>query len=534
VKQKQVKLPAVANPNSLLPLVLVFLLTAIPLLVGFWRFPKFLGDEGIYVSQAWWWTHFKEMGPYTYWYDHFPLGWLQIGLWQKLTGGPFAFGFSLFSGRLFMILVSSLSSVFLFKLIHNVTKSVFIALFGVVVFAFSPLAVLFHRQVLLDNLASFWLLVSLFVFLREPSKGKNVFLGSVFLAAAVLSKESLLFVVPPFLYMVHVLNSKVNRRYQTLLALVTTGFLLSLFPLLAFLKGEFLPGGEHVSFVETLFFQVKRGSGLLFWKEGSDLCQKLDFWLQIDPWLIGAGFGALVLNLLFQHKNKVVIGLALMSVFFTFFLIRGGTILDFYIIPLLPLLVLQICFLIHLLTFEARVNGFIKKHPLSWFLPLAVLTMFWLKEGEFLYLENATANQLQALESLQSIQDKQAVIVADNFVFLDLRIDKNNKVLFPNVEWYSKTEYDQEIRDGKLQNDPNTVDYLLINSTMGDEIESGQLTFLKEVKGTMIKEQEYRFHSSSKNPLLKRSTYLAEDLVLYINPTLESETHRGFDSLIQE
>ena len=117
----------------------IFILTLVPLLLGLYRFPKFLGDEGIYVSQAWWLVHFGKLGPYTYWYDHFPLGWLQIGLWQLITGGPFTFGLSLYSGRLFMALIGALSGVFLYRLGFILTKSRFFSLLVLVFFAFSPL-----------------------------------------------------------------------------------------------------------------------------------------------------------------------------------------------------------------------------------------------------------------------------------------------------------------------------------------------------------------------------------------------------------
>ena len=57
--------------------------------VGFTRSPMFFDDEGTYASQAWSVTHLRALAPYTYWYDHPPLGWLVLaalepfGAWRE-------------------------------------------------------------------------------------------------------------------------------------------------------------------------------------------------------------------------------------------------------------------------------------------------------------------------------------------------------------------------------------------------------------------------------------------------------------------
>src|SRR5215217_4607702 len=42
-------------------------------------------DEGTYVAQAWAILHQGRLAHYTYWYDHPPLGWIQIAGWAWLT-----------------------------------------------------------------------------------------------------------------------------------------------------------------------------------------------------------------------------------------------------------------------------------------------------------------------------------------------------------------------------------------------------------------------------------------------------------------
>ena len=56
-------------------------LVAIVLLVQAWNiadYPTVSDDEGTYLAQAWAVQHGMGMAPYTYWFDHPPLGWMQI------------------------------------------------------------------------------------------------------------------------------------------------------------------------------------------------------------------------------------------------------------------------------------------------------------------------------------------------------------------------------------------------------------------------------------------------------------------------
>jgi hypothetical protein len=60
-----------------LDLSIVGLLAGIVGVVHAWgmgRYPRFTDDEGIYVSQAWAVGKLHALAPYTYWYDHPPLG----------------------------------------------------------------------------------------------------------------------------------------------------------------------------------------------------------------------------------------------------------------------------------------------------------------------------------------------------------------------------------------------------------------------------------------------------------------------------
>ena len=47
--------------------------------------PQRIDDEGTYAAQAWSIANLGELTHYTYWYDHPPLGWIQIAAWAGLT-----------------------------------------------------------------------------------------------------------------------------------------------------------------------------------------------------------------------------------------------------------------------------------------------------------------------------------------------------------------------------------------------------------------------------------------------------------------
>lgn len=47
------------------------------------RSPMPFDDEGTYISQAWALAMHGELSHYTYWYDHPPLGWMLLAVWNQ-------------------------------------------------------------------------------------------------------------------------------------------------------------------------------------------------------------------------------------------------------------------------------------------------------------------------------------------------------------------------------------------------------------------------------------------------------------------
>lgn len=109
-------------------------------------------DEGIYMSQAWAVLREGTLSPYTYWYDHAPAGWILISGWLLLTGGPFAFGSAIDSGRVLMLVLHLGMVPLLYHLTRKLGASIPMSALAVFLFSVSPLAITHQRMVLLDNI----------------------------------------------------------------------------------------------------------------------------------------------------------------------------------------------------------------------------------------------------------------------------------------------------------------------------------------------------------------------------------------------
>src|SRR2546428_9776433 len=128
------------------------------------NYPLYITDEGIYMQQAWSVLREGRLSPYTYFYDHAPAGWLMIAGWVSVLPHQFeAFGNAINTGRVLMLLVHIASTFLLFQIARRLSGSLIAAFEATFFFNLSPLAIYYQRQVLLDNLMVFWLLVSLYL-----------------------------------------------------------------------------------------------------------------------------------------------------------------------------------------------------------------------------------------------------------------------------------------------------------------------------------------------------------------------------------
>ena len=164
---------------------------------GMQRFPAFFDDEGAYVSQAYAVDKLHALAPYTYWYDHPPLGWILLGgLGEADVPVQPVFVRRLRAPGRSSFFSSPSSAVLLYGIARRLSLSPGTSALAVGLFGLSPLAVDYQRMVLLDNIATPMLLAAFFLALT-PRRRMVAYAGAaVCFGAAILTKETFLLFLP--------------------------------------------------------------------------------------------------------------------------------------------------------------------------------------------------------------------------------------------------------------------------------------------------------------------------------------------------
>src|SRR6266849_3538275 len=282
--------------------IIVFLSLAVTFVAhayNLFNFPRYELDEGTYMSNAWAITQ-GLISPYPYGYGHPPLAWMQIAAWMQLTGGPFTFGNALNSGRVFMLFYAIGSALLVYVIVRRWSGSVSAALLALIIFSLSPLSVTFQRQIYLDNVATFWLLLSLFFLAVSDSRLLLIVLAAISFGISVLSKEIMLLFFPVMLYAAWLHTTRFQRKFGLVSFTYTLIAVCSGFVLMAVLKDELFPYAwhlpwdthVHLSMLDTFLGQAQRsqtnGSFITSWAA----------WLSLDRIFIICSIAAPLFNLL--------------------------------------------------------------------------------------------------------------------------------------------------------------------------------------------------------------------------------------------
>ena len=326
-------------------LILCGLLLVAILVVQGWNiadYPTLSDDEGTYLAQAWSVQQGTGLAHYTYWYDHPPLGWIQIAL---LTWIPAHISPSLMtvgSMRVAMLLVSAVSAVLVYVLARRLSLPRWAAGLAMVLFGLSPLSVVLQREIFLDNIAVMWTLLA-FCLAASPSRHLwHHFGAGLAAAAAVLTKETMLVILPALMVTMWRHSHRDTRKFA-LTGAVTACVLIGLsYPLFALLKGELLPGGGHVSLWDGVTYQMSRpGSGFIL-DPGTGSYGVLQSWLYYDRVLpLGGLAGALLLLVIWRWSvtARALAGPALTVGILALVALRpSGYLPAMYVIQALPFL----------------------------------------------------------------------------------------------------------------------------------------------------------------------------------------------------
>src|SRR6266851_2775269 len=319
-------------------------------------YPLYNTDEGIYVERAWSLIRESRLSPQTYFYDHAPGGWVILAFWEFVLPGHFeAFGNPVNGGRVLMLLLHVGSVFLLFEIARKLSGGLLAPVIATFLFNFSPLAIYYQRMVLLDNMMVFWVLLSIYLILRRESRIFTGLWSGFSLGLAVITKENAIFFAPTIFYLLsRRFRGDPNRDFALMFWLFAATTPILIYFLFATLKGELLPPSldfslsrapqGHVSLLYEFWFQIHRNQGNLFHHTHHSYLYTM--WLPKDGFLLAAGTAAMVISLYVGWRERerdpglLVAGTLAFAI--AFYLARGSVILDFYVIPLIPLYALCI------------------------------------------------------------------------------------------------------------------------------------------------------------------------------------------------
>jgi hypothetical protein len=237
------------------------------------------------------------------------------------------------AGRRIMLLYALVDAALLYLIARRLRLPRVWASVAVLAFALSPLAVNYTRMVYLDNLAMPWLLAA-FALALTPRRRLWTFAASgACFAVAVLSKETMLLFLPALVYQVWQRAHRSTRAFCVTAVVSVFGLLVAIYPLLALLKNELVPGRGHVSLSSAIAFQLngRQSTGNPF-DPSSQAHSLVAGWLHIDPWLPVAGLVCLPVGFYVRRLRPLAVAelIALLDV------LRGGYLPVPFIIGILP------------------------------------------------------------------------------------------------------------------------------------------------------------------------------------------------------
>ena len=479
-------------------LLILSLLFDAAFLHGFnmFHFPYYEDDEGTYMSQAWAVANQGQLAYYTYWYDHAPLGWIQIAAWTMVTGGFHTFGPAVETGRVLMLLMQVGSTFIVYRIARSISHSMLAATMACLLFALSPYGIYFHRRVLLDNITTFWMLLSILLLVSKRLSLKRVWLSASALGISILSKEVTIFLVPVLAYLVFYHADKSHRWFATIGWITLVCSIISLYVLMALLRGELFPTGTflggtapHVSLLGTLQFQASRGKdgGLLDFHSG--FWQLTKVWAQDEPMLVVVGSFCAIVSVLAMKKQRLVgmMGVATLSLWA--FLGRGGETYAFYLVPLVPLLALNVGLVLGLAInrFQTALAGSagititqtIKIVTVGLCL-IGLLTAYTsgdlgFKDNSFLLWDNTQADaQNQATQWIEKHLPLSSRMIIDESMWTDLY---DSGYTFAHYYWH--VEDDPAIRDNVFHNNWRNVDYIVTTPQMLTDMQSEHMILVE-------------------------------------------------------
>ncbi|HWF73858.1 MAG TPA: glycosyltransferase family 39 protein [Solirubrobacteraceae bacterium] len=407
-----------------LPIVLGLLaLTTILVGTGISHYPTFADDEGTYVAEAWSAVAHGQLSHYTYWYDHPPLGWIQLAVLTSIFGGLVKGATAVATARSLMLLPALATTGLLYVLGRRIGVRRRFAALAVLLLVCSPLGLTSLREVYLENFALPWLLGA-FVLAASPSRRLWAFAASgACFAVAVLSKETMLLFAPGLvLALVHTVDRRTRAfcltAFFSAFVLIAVGY-----PLYALLKGELLPGPGHVSLEQAAIWQLggRQASGSVL-SAHSAARSVIASWTAVDPWLLGLGVAAVPAALFLRRLRPVAVAMAVALLVAA----HGGYLPEPFDIGLLPFCALLIGGLLDAL-WGHRI---LPPRGRAWLRPIGVLAVLavlavvlipaWSRGDSYAMGANGTRPEVAAEHWIEKHIPRRARLLIDDTMYVDL------------------------------------------------------------------------------------------------------------------
>lgn len=435
--------------NPSIPIVVALMaLTAVLRAINITGSPTRLDDEGTYVAQAFAVVQWGELAHYTYWYDHPPAGWLQLAAWMAITGPGFG-GNAVVAGRFLMVLVAVLTAGLLWLLARRVGLSRWAATLAVTIFALSPLAISLGRSVYLDNLAVAWVLGALVLICSPRHRLSAMFGAAACFGIAVLTKETMLLLVPMVAWLVWCKTVPATRRYALAVFGAVSVLVVSTYVVMAVIRGELVPGPGHVSLWDGIKFQLwQRESGGALGDPGSLKRHTIDEWLRLDPVLPLLTAPIALAALLIERLRPYAAGLLILVVM----VVRPGYLPVPFVIATLPLTAMLAAGLAQEAVSRLKRSGPQPVRTGGWrrtasglaaAFGVSMVVALWLPGHGQVLASNDDASLQRAQQWISQNVSKKDRLIVDDALWVDLLREGRDR---HNVVWSYKVDTDEQVQ----------------------------------------------------------------------------------------
>ena len=435
--------------NPSIPILgILLILTATVRLINLTGSPARLDDEGTYMAQAYAVAEWGELAHYTYWYDHPPAGWLQLALWTAISGPDFG-GNAVAAGRYLMVIVAVITTALLWALARRIEMSRWASAAAVTVFALSPLAIWLGRAVYLDNLATAWVLGALVLLCSPRYRLSAMFGAATCFGIAVLTKETMLLLLPMFAWLVWTRTAPATRRYALAVFGAVFGVVVSTYVLTAVLRGELVPGPGHVSLWDGIRFQLRdRTAGGALDDPDSLNRHTVGQWFRLDPALPVLAVPMTLAALFVKRLRPFAVGLVILVAT----ILRPGYLPAPFILAALPLIALlaagtgEVALRYLFRSAEQRsivLRRFRVPALAAVALIVSITVALWLPTYHGSLKSDDDASMRQALQWIQQNVPKTDRLIVDDALWLDLILDGRDR---RNVVWAYKVDTDEQVQ----------------------------------------------------------------------------------------